>query len=918
MPRRPTEIAKRNVDAAVADHESHGVRRSSNSSKKDSKGTKSGAAFNRVEERDEEVFVEQMGIRKEVEEYLREKFPAIQAIHDKLKREEKKAAKKARKSVRAFDVHKTIKISYPYTLEQVKMVMTAACVEGMQPMVMDDSLMELLTKFKEEYAKVRPNAVGRMDVPKDGKVVVVGDTHGQLNDALWILVSQGLPSEKNLYLFNGDIADRGSNAILIFVIVFMFFFLYPNSILINRGNHEDLFMNQIPKASGGGFFDEVINAYDYQMYELFLAVFKRLPLASVINNEVFVVHGGLARMNNFTTSYIDTLPWNEYTTPSPESTDMKSLCFLDLIWSDPVESMGKFPSKRGAGIQFGVDVTAAFLRQNNLKMMIRSHQCPEDNHGYFVNHQGLCLTVFSASNYCGEVGNWGATITFQGATWPQYTIAEYWAPGFDEIKPELVKVLGEVSSAVPTAGNAGKKLADIEDMCRDKAHSGKSGSDLGLSVGVVQKMVIHLLTSKPQLWMKFTEADPNATTKVPLKKAVQILEKVCGKELKWLAALDFWGVIIGQKSGKAVSLDDASLQLDYDEFLSRFKVELSSEFQSWKFTAVNDAFRYLLSNDMDVEKMIKQIDTNGDGKISKSEFRYVLEQSGADLSKTQMETLMLHVGFQHGDKSQEVDVHQFLARFAAVFKTDAMIAGKQVETDQWAAIALNQISSHVMRVSSAHREHPNSWREAHSDDTGGLFKKIFKAWDKNNDGILSVKEFMDGLKQIPGIDQLRVEGQQLTDDKFKRIVDYIDATNDGTVNYLEFVKALSVDDKMGSVANALCEDITTTLFRNKTALLAACQFFDTDKTMKISMDQFGDALEAVSAHLKPPESPFTYQQIHRLASSAVNEKDVVRYMDFVNSFEILDTFQQSKDHKAKKNEPGVARTLVSDATLKAY
>lgn len=63
MPRRPTEIAKRNVDAAVADHESHGVRRSSNSSKKDSKGTKSGAAFNRVEERDEEVFVEQMGIR---------------------------------------------------------------------------------------------------------------------------------------------------------------------------------------------------------------------------------------------------------------------------------------------------------------------------------------------------------------------------------------------------------------------------------------------------------------------------------------------------------------------------------------------------------------------------------------------------------------------------------------------------------------------------------------------------------------------------------------------------------------------------------------------------------------------------------------------------------------------------------------
>ena len=51
------------------------------------------------------------------------------------------------------------------------------------------------------------------------------------------------------------------------------------------------------------------------------------------------------------------------------------------------------------------------------------------------------------------------------------------------------------------------------------------------SIAVLNNEVIHLLTSKPQLWMKFTEADPNATTKVPLKKAVQILEKVL--QLHW-------------------------------------------------------------------------------------------------------------------------------------------------------------------------------------------------------------------------------------------------------------------------------------------------------------------------------------------------------------------------------------------------
>jgi Ca2+-binding EF-hand superfamily protein len=289
-----------------------------------------------------------------------------------------------------------------------------------------------------------------------------------------------------------------------------------------------------------------------------------------------------------------------------------------------------------------------------------------------------------------------------------------------------------------------------------------------------------------------------------------------------------------------------------------------------------------------------------------------MEESGADLSKSQMETMMRHVGFQHGDSTKDlVDTHEFLARFAAVFKTDVMIAGKEVQQDQWAAIALDQIASHVMRVSASTRDTPTTWREANVDDKGALFRQVFQKWDKNGDGILSNKEFIDGLKHIPGIADLRVEGQQLNDEKYNRILKYIDVSNDGTVNYLEFVKALSVDDRMGTVSNALCEDITTTLYRNKQALLAACQFFDVDKTTKLTMEEFGDALEAVSHMLKHPESPFTYHQIHRLASSAVNEQGVVRYMDFVNSFEILDTFVSSG---GKKNN-GVARTVVNESSL---
>lgn len=47
-------------------------------------------------------------------------------------------------------------------------------------------------------------------VPEDEEVTVCGDVHGQYYDLLNIWQINGVPSEKNPYLFNGDFIDRGS------------------------------------------------------------------------------------------------------------------------------------------------------------------------------------------------------------------------------------------------------------------------------------------------------------------------------------------------------------------------------------------------------------------------------------------------------------------------------------------------------------------------------------------------------------------------------------------------------------------------------------------------------------------------------------------------------------------------------------
>ena len=63
---------------------------------------------------------------------------------------------------------------------------------------------------------------------------------------------------------------------------------------------------------------------------------------------------------------------------------------------------------------FGQDVTENFLKTNDLKMVVRSHEMKEE--GYEIEHGGKCVTIFSAPNYCDQMGNKGAFIRFDGKT----------------------------------------------------------------------------------------------------------------------------------------------------------------------------------------------------------------------------------------------------------------------------------------------------------------------------------------------------------------------------------------------------------------------------------------------------------------------------------------------------------------------
>lgn len=127
-----------------------------------------------------------------------------------------------------------------------------------------------------------------------------------------------------------------------------------------------------------------------------------LSLCCVVNDTTFVVHGGLPR-TNVTVKQLNML--ERFTTiPEPDS------ILEDILWSDPRAIQGYRNSARGAGVEFGQDVCTRFLDTNKFQLLIRSHECVDE--GFEEWFDGDCLTIFSASNYCGVVGNMGAFCLF--------------------------------------------------------------------------------------------------------------------------------------------------------------------------------------------------------------------------------------------------------------------------------------------------------------------------------------------------------------------------------------------------------------------------------------------------------------------------------------------------------------------------
>ena len=227
----------------------------------------------------------------------------------------------------------------------------------------DDLLQRAMVLFGRE-----PHLV---HLSSQGKVILVGDTHGDL-DATEKIARQYLRRPFRI-VFLGDYVDRGRYSEENLLRLLRLKLDHPDEIYLLAGNHEGYRTKPFLPAN----FWDALSERDREDYGL---LFEKLPLVATAPNGILAVHGGLPEMNSL--DEVNEIEWGDDH-------------WNRILWGDFRQEKGHVLGEWGGRPQFGEDYFTDMMRRYEKQLLIRSHQpnSPLEMYG------GRCITVFTSHAY---------------------------------------------------------------------------------------------------------------------------------------------------------------------------------------------------------------------------------------------------------------------------------------------------------------------------------------------------------------------------------------------------------------------------------------------------------------------------------------------------------------------------------------
>jgi serine/threonine-protein phosphatase PP1 catalytic subunit len=223
----------------------------------------------------------------------------------------------------------------------------------------------------ERVARIFEKEPRLIHLSSRGKVVFVGDTHGDL-DATEQVIFRYLKKPYRV-VFLGDYVDRGDQSEENIDYLLHLKLEHSDDLFLLAGNHEGYMVKPHHPAN---FWDS-LSIRERKAYSL---LFSKFPLAATSQNGILALHGGLPDLESL--EEINQIEWGD------DNWDR-------IVWGDFMEREADFLGDWGGRPQFGRQYFERVMDRYQKRVLVRSHQ-PQALPLMFKKR---CITIFTSSAY---------------------------------------------------------------------------------------------------------------------------------------------------------------------------------------------------------------------------------------------------------------------------------------------------------------------------------------------------------------------------------------------------------------------------------------------------------------------------------------------------------------------------------------